>query len=281
MRFMKLLVSISDTDSILSTTEISSYEWWSLFIAAFAVFLSIAIPVIQFLIKKCKRLKICIIPFEQTALTLLFNESGSYIKLFICLECRNQDTTIKKVHVNIVRNSDNQSCSFEWSTLESIYVNWLGANISNRINSVSYARPFKINANTLEPFIIEFCGNGSASLKDFCSNRNQQLQRFIQFSGEEFKTPDDICKKYKSTSPEYAKHVSELAKYFFWETGAYTITIDVLHDLGKKTSSKFTFRIENNESELLRKNIDSTIFCRLYENTPAPAFFNVVNKPLS
>lgn len=149
------------------------------------------------------------------------------------------------------------------------------------INSVSYARPFKINANTLEPFIIEFSGNGSACLKDFCSSRNQHLQRFIQFSGEKFESYDDICKKYKSISPEYAKQVSELAAYFFWEPGAYTIAIDVLHDLGKKTCSKFTFCLEENESELLRKNIDSTIFCRLYENTPTPAFFNVINKPLS
>lgn len=278
---MKLLATVSNADNFLSSTTTTPYEWWSLIIAALAVFLSIAIPVTQFLIKKFKRLKISIIPFEQTALTMLFNESGSYIKLLICLECKNQDTTIKKIHVNIIRDCDNQSCALEWSTLESIYVNWFGANTSNRINSVSYARPFKIKADTLEPFIIEFSGNGSIALKDFCIKRNKQLQRFIQFSNQKFETPDDVCKKYKAVSSEYTEMVSELSEYFFWKAGTYTIKIDILHDLNKTTSSKFSFVLSDDESKLLEKNIDSTIFGRLYENTPIPMIFNVVNKPLS
>ena len=278
---MEELATVSNAVDCTSVTTISPYEWWSLIIAALAVFISIAIPFAQFLYKKYKRLKISIIPFEQTALTMLFNESGSYIKLLICLECKNQDTTIKKIHANITRSNDNHSCSFEWSTLESVYVNWFGTNASNRINSVSYARPFKIKADTLEPFIIEFSGNGSISLKKFCNNRNQCLQRFIQFSGEKFETADDICKKYKTASPEYSKMVSELSEYFFWEAGTYTITIDILHDLNKITSSKFTFTLDNSDSDLLKQNIDSTIFGRLYENTQTPISFNVINKPLS
>ena len=194
---MELLATVSNANSITSTSGISPYECWSLLLSALAIFISIAIPVTQFLVKKFKRLKISIIPFEQTAITLLFNESGAYIKLLMCLECKNQDTTIKKIHVNITRNSDKESCNFEWSTLESIYVNWFGANVSNRINSISYARPFKIGADTLEPLIIEFSGNGSIALKDFCHNRNLQLQRFMQFSGEQFQSVDDVCKKYK------------------------------------------------------------------------------------
>lgn len=277
---MELLATVSNANSITSTSGISPYECWSLLLSALAIFISIAIPVTQFLVKKFKRLKISIIPFEQTAITLLFNESGAYIKLLMCLECKNQDTTIKKIHVNITRNSDKESCNFEWSTLESIYVNWFGANVSNRINSISYARPFKIGADTLEPLIVEFSGNGSIALKDFCHNRNLQLQRFMQFSGEQFQSVDDVCKKYKAESSEYPDLVSELSKYFFWKAGDYTLTISILHDLAKTTSSTFTFNLNAKESELLQRNIDSTIFGRLYESTPTPMVFNVINKPL-
>lgn len=278
---MKLLATISSMINFSFSQPITAYELCSLILAALAILISIAIPFIQFLSKKIKRLKISIIPFEQTALTMLFNESGSYIKLSICIECKNKDTTIKKIHAKISRNSDNQTCDFEWSTLESIYINWFGINTSNRINSVSFARPFKIKANSLEPFIIEFSGNGVCHLKEFWKNRNQQLQRFMQFSGEKFENVDDICKKYKITSPEYSEMVSELSKYFFWQAGTYTITIDVLHDLNKTTSSRYSFTINNAESELLQRNIDFTIFCRLYEANSIPTNFNVINKSLS
>ena len=48
---MKLLATVSNADNFLSSTTTTPYEWWSLIIAALAVFLSIAIPVTQFLVK--------------------------------------------------------------------------------------------------------------------------------------------------------------------------------------------------------------------------------------
>ena len=99
---MELLATVSNANSITSTSGISPYECWSLLLSALAIFISIAIPVTQFLVKKFKRLKISIIPFEQTAITLLFNESGAYIKLLMCLECKNQDTTIKKIRKRFI-----------------------------------------------------------------------------------------------------------------------------------------------------------------------------------
>lgn len=48
---MELLATVSNANSITSTSGISPYECWSLLLSALAIFISIAIPVTQFLVK--------------------------------------------------------------------------------------------------------------------------------------------------------------------------------------------------------------------------------------
>ncbi len=272
-----MLATVSNAVGTSSNTGITLYELWSLFFSGFAIFISIIIPLIQFLYKKYKRLKITIIPFERTALALSFSDVGSYIRLSFCIECRNQDTTVKKVIAQVVRKSDRQTCSFEWFAFDSVYINWFGSNASNRINSMSYARPYKIKADTLEPFIIEFSGNGFDDLKRFCIERNKQLQLFRQFSGGEFKSPEDVRNKFKEWNQlEYTNMINKLSQYFFWEPDEYTITIKILHDLGKTDMSTFSFILKPDETDSLKRNFEYAIF-----NGVVPMQSNIINKTLS
>ena len=125
------------------------------------------------LYKKTKRLKLSIIPFENNPLSLLFNESGCYFKLMFCIQCENQDTTITSIEVTLKRQSDTWEKTYKWSSLDSIYLNWFGNNTANRINSATYARPYKIKENTLEPFIIEFLIQDDASKVNSECNANE------------------------------------------------------------------------------------------------------------
>ena len=145
-----------------TNSAMSSYEKYSLIISIIAIAISIGVPLLQWLYKKTKRLKLSIIPFENNPLSL-FNESGCYFKLMFCIQCENQDTTITSIEVTLKRQSDTWEKTYKWSSLDSIYLNWFGNNTANRINSATYARPYKIKENTLEPFIIEFLIQDDAS----------------------------------------------------------------------------------------------------------------------
>ena len=57
-----------------TNSAMSSYEKYSLIISIIAIAISIGVPLLQWLYKKTKRLKLSIIPFENNPLSLLFNE---------------------------------------------------------------------------------------------------------------------------------------------------------------------------------------------------------------
>ena len=258
-------VLATSSDALNNSSYMTTYEVWSLVIAILAIIISIAIPLVQFLYHKNKQLKLNIIPFEQTPLTLLFGNTGSYIKLRFCLECKNQDTTIKKIHAIVTRHSDSKRCEFDWFSFDSIFINWFGNSMTNRLNSMSLARPFKIKADSLEPLIIEFAGNGIEGLRDFCTKSTQLTQNFLHTNNEQFQNIADMCNKYKTMTPDYENLESTLAKYFFWKSDTYSIQIDILHDLGNITTKTFEFSLTPEDEFNLRKNIDCTNLENIYK----------------
>ena len=258
----------------------SFYEKATLICSAFAIILSIFIPLLQFAFKKMKRLKISIVPFETNSLNLLFNESGSYFKFSFCIACQNKPTTISSMHAKIIKKSDNSEKIFNWSSFESVYINWFGNNSANRINSVSYARPYKINADILEPFIIEFSNTDFIDLRKLCDDRDQKLLRYVQFGEKQFTTLNDLHKSYV-TLDEYHTLCDAYKDYLFWTPDDYELILNLNHDIKKKKVFKYKFSINENDYSLLCKNQDSIIFGQLYKQAnQSPLPFNTILKSL-
>ena len=264
------------TDSIQYTirntqNSMSFYEKWSLIIAGAALILSICIPIFQYLYHKYKKTKLSIVPFESTPLILMFNESGCYFKLKFCIQCEHQDATISTIHATITRKSDNFEREYEWSTLESIYLNWLGNNTSNNINSVSYARPYKLKADTLEPFIVEFSNeNDSKELESIVYDNLTSLNQFIRYKPDyDFKTATDIesfNKLFTKIRNDFKKDLSFKTTYkafeehFYWEPDTYYLNLYLYYDTGNLKTFRFEFIISEDDSKKLLQNYDSIIF---------------------
>ena len=72
---IKMSSEILTSNIIQNTTNsaMSSYEKYSLLISIIAIVISIGVPLLQWIYKKAKRLKLSIIPFENNPLSLLFN----------------------------------------------------------------------------------------------------------------------------------------------------------------------------------------------------------------
>lgn len=88
----------------MNDTTIRSIPY-SLIISIIAIVISRGVPLLQWLYKKTKKLKLSIMPFENNTVSLLFNESGCYFKLMFCIQCENQDTTITSIEVTLKRQS--------------------------------------------------------------------------------------------------------------------------------------------------------------------------------
>lgn len=255
----------------------NTYEKWSLVVSILAIIISITVPLIQYMCKRIKRLHLDLIPFANNGITIFFNESGSYFRASFCIRCQNQDTTISNINATITR-SDTCSKVFEWSYFDSIYVNWLGTNTNNRINSVSCARPYKIKADTLEPFIIEFSNDENKNSNRICTKRDSMLSRFIQFS-----TPIENINQLHQTfkaSQNYTELINDYNQLFFWDAGQYCLQFDITHDVNKISSSMFHFNISNEESQKLKENSEQTVFCSVHNSYNIPCNFYTLTKEL-
>lgn len=258
----------------------TSYEKATLICSTIAILLSVFIPLFQYFIKRMKRLKISIIPFETNSLNLLFNESGSYFKFSFCIECQNKPTTISSIHAKIIRKTDNVEKLYSWSSFESVYINWFGYNSANRINSVSYARPYKINPDTLEPFIIEFSNTDILDLQKLCHDRDQRLLRYAQYGEKQFSSINDLHNSYITTN-EYHELCSSFKDYLFWTPSDYKLTVEIFHDVSKKETFEYNFSISEKDHALFCKNPESIIFNQLYRQSNQPIIpFNSVAKSI-
>lgn len=257
--------------------QMTLYEKLTLICSGIAILLSILIPLFQFIIKliikQARSLKLSIIPFETNSLSLFFNESGSYFKFSFCIECLNKPSTISSIKARIIKKEDKTEKSFTWSSFEPVIVNWFGYDSSNRINSVSYARPYRINPGSLEPFIIEFSNSDSSELQKICFDRNQKLQRYLCFNNKQFNSIYDCHNSYIELD-EYQELSDSFKRFLFWTPSDYELTMDVFHDIQVKETYKYTFSVSEEDYTLLCKNIESIIFSQLYKqsNQPIPPF---------
>lgn len=272
-----------------TTLAMSTYEKYSLYISIIAIIISIVVPLVQWIYKKTKKLKLSVIPFENNPLSLLFNESGSYFKLMFCIQCENQDTTITSIDVKLSRQSDIWEKTYKWSTFDSIYINWFGNNSANRINSATYARPYKIKADTLEPFIIEFSNqNDAIELLSKCDSNTDKLSQFIQFNPkykinscknvEELNQTIASIKNAYKQKPEYSSMQKSLQKYFYWKADIYFLNLSVHYGVGKCKQYCFKFEISEEDSNSFSRNYEEISFCRLHKLYNLPTNLFTLNK---
>lgn len=230
-----------------------------------------------------------IIPFENNPLLLLFNESGCYFKLMFCIQCENQDTTITSIDATLTRQSDSWKKTYKWSFLESTYINWLGNNSANRLNSATYARPYKIKENTLEPFIIEFSAQDDASkLNSECNDNETSLSQFMYFNPDykisscknidELKTTIAAIKAgYKQTN-EYSSINKTLEQYFYWKSDSYLLNLSIHYGVDNCKQCSYEFEISQEEANEFSRNFEEITFCRLHKSCNLPNNLFSLNK---
>jgi uncharacterized membrane protein len=101
----------------------TKYEILSSVFSALAIFISITIPTVQFLIKKFSKPKLDIIPFDFQEMVLYFTPLLSWFKLGISIQCKRASCIVKRIETEITRLNDGENMHRRWKTFSPIWYN--------------------------------------------------------------------------------------------------------------------------------------------------------------
>lgn len=208
----------------------------SVVISFLTFFFSIVLP----LLRKCK---LTVSLFKQIPISLIFNHAGTSLKLRFSIHSKNKESTIKEIEIILKRTSDNKTLKLEWSLLENPFTMW-ATHLSNTFNYVHFARPVKINTNSVEPFVIEFLNyKDSDEVLKIYTKLKQIIYDKIDFKNikniDEFIPISNELKKLK----EIDDLLNQLFAYDFWQTDNYILNLNILYNDKKWIENKFSFTI--------------------------------------
>ncbi len=234
--------------------------------------LALIIPAIKWVYDKfIKRLKIDFLPSGM--ITLFHNKSGSYISLGGVYEAQNKSTTIKEISAKVVRKSDNATLSLMWSTFPSPVFRSVAGNYES---SFETAHPFKVEADTLAPAFVEF-SNITSNMDEVS---NSILRPVVNASVSVLSQPNVtliVADTAVKALPEYATARLALNDHFFWKTDEYEIVLTTIHSQGM-FNKKYKFQLSNEESSLIRHNVDNLLVAHIADHYRLTLQMNTVRK---
>ena len=245
-------------------------------------FITFATFFVSFILPRIKKLRLKVYLFQQYPLTLFYSPvNGSYLTLRFTIQSINKESVIENIKIILERDSDNKTLELNWSLCENpnnIYF----VNPNNSLKLSQFVRPTKINANSIEPFIIEFLNNRAT---DKIFNIYSKLIKLIsyQIENKEIENSNDFYKtiNYLIYINEINDLLNELFYYSFWKEDIYTLNLHISYNNGKIVTNKFDFKIKDNQN-IFNKNsfIKFTlehILSYLNNNTNTNNFYKIIN----
>lgn len=235
----------------------SQYEILSVVLSAIAIGFSVFIPLIQWIYKKFF-VKPIVKYYPVGLISLLFNQSGSYIQLNGVIESEKKAVSIRKMMVTIKRNKDNQSLNLTWSNFISPVNQRLVGN--NIVQTTEFAHPFRINEDSIATTFVEYTDPFDSFGKTFRPHVNLLVEEANQT--RLFSSYYNEAKKKYTNSEKYIAAKRVLSDEFFWKVGKYDLDIVVLYNNTEQTY-KYEFSISDNNYADLSSNLDESIIVPL------------------
>ena len=240
--------------SIVVTKEVSIYE----IAATVLAIIAILIPIIQWIWKKwIVNAKVKFYPTGQA--TLIFNQSGSYIRINGMLESEKKAATIKKMSIVLTRKRDDRKLNLVWSFLNSpVYQSVFGS----YVKTMEAAHPFRVEADSVACAFVEYSDPSDSSgikIRKICSKLLPSIQQIVNDHSY-----DEAIALF-SKSSEYIDAKNNLLSDFFWEIGKYSVIVTVEYDKRKKKEFSYEFTVTEQNSMDLRANIDETLIAKVKE----------------
>ena len=247
---------------------ITAYELIAIILAA----LAIIIPALKWAYDKwIKKLSLTFLP--SGTMTLFHNKSGSYLSLGGVYSAKNKSAIIKEINALVIRESDNANLEMTWSTFSSPVFKKVAGNYES---SFETAHPFKVDSDSLEPVFVEYTN----SKENLTEKTDLILKPVYDVAMMILSSPNiDIISadnQVKNTQ-EAKKALIALNDDFFWKPGKYKLEM-ITYFNDSQMRDMYEFDISNQESENLRRNIESMIVIPVADHFRMNMFFHSVRK---
>ena len=227
-------------------TPMTFYELLAIILAA----LALIFPLIKWIYDKhIKKIKFDFLPSGN--ISIFFNKSGAYISLGGVYQAKNKNTVVKNISAKVTRLSDKAVLPLDWSSFQSPVFRQIAGNYETTFET---AHPFKIEADTLTPLVVEFTNNEQISNEMIASI----LKPLHMKANSDLNMPNTIVQDYDPVfraSSEYKKALLEMNDIFFWKQGDYRVEVITEYD-NSKFACYSNFNLSKENSESLRANIE-------------------------
>lgn len=224
-----------------------------------------------------RRLKISFI--EPKSIRLFYNKSGAYVSINGVLEAKNRTAIIRDIEVKIIRESDKAELDLDWSTFCAPTFQQIGNNpVITPVITNEVAHPFLIIKDTVIPVYTEFAlaNQRESFLLEEIYNEIDNLTNTIISSNKEF----DKAKENIKNSSEYCGNYETLLQNFYWKTGKYILNYTITFNDKEHKTFVFNFELSNDDSELLKKNIENSLLSSLNINFNTPVNLRALQKEI-
>lgn len=230
------------------TKPITGYEALALMLAIFALLLPLIKSAYHRWILKAK---LKYLPLGY--ITLMFNESGSYVRLDGVFDVVDKSIAIKEVNLTIKRKIDERTLNLEWEA----FISPVSQQFGNTYASVSeVAHPFRVDANSVACGFIEFADLFNTFTKQYKPLR-ENLRKELHGIAIDNQDSQKIYHTYYQLN-SYKEAESLLKKELFWELGEYRINLTVKHSDGTD-EFKYEFEIGSGEYKDIKHNFCETL----------------------
>lgn len=251
--------------NLILTEEITIYEFVALILSTISIILTVGKWVYtKYIVKE----KLTYYPRDDI-ITLVFNESGSYVKVGFSLYCERKSILLKSIKINVRKLSDKSELKLIWSNLESPTTQQ--ATSGGMIFANDVARAMRIEAETLPLFLIEFSNDDVQSKLD---EINSKKMNFCDSEDVSNLSYDEAVQKLKEQE-NYSDYRDYLLKSLFWVEDEYEFEISVEYNKKSTYSKKYKFKIDEQNALSMKENIDKTMLCRLNQIYFKSSNFNV------
>ena len=229
----------------------SVYEIISVVLSSIAIIVSVYFPIKNFVTKARVNF------YPVGLVTLLFNQSGSYIQLNGVIESEKKAVSVRKMSVKIKREKDNQTINLSWSYLISPVNQRLVGNI---LQTTECAHPFRVEKDSIAATFVEYTDPFDSFGRIF-RNSASELNKIAEQSPIFQANYSEAVKTY-TESEEFTKVKQIAEKEFFWEIGKYSLDVIVNYNNSKKVFN-YAFTITEQEFNELKHNIDEALLAAL------------------
>ena len=142
--------------------------------------------------------------------------------------------------------------------------------LGNYVQTTEAAHPFRVEADSIACAFVEYGDPSNSSgikIRKLCTDLQPLIQKIFA------NNPYDEAIKTFTKTPEYIDAKNSLLSDFYWEIGKYIAVVSIEYDKRKTKVFSYEFDVSEQNSLILRQNIDESLIATVKNAYSIPLTF--------